>query len=80
MRAVLRRRGYACSSPRKEGLRCAVASRAPCFLQQRTIQPTVRRTGLAALTHFLFGPPRLHRELIQERDLVFAIAQCEFTQ
>ncbi|XP_026887668.2 ELMO domain-containing protein 3 isoform X2 [Electrophorus electricus] len=42
----------------------------------RTIQPTVRRTGLAALTHFLFGPPRLHRELIQERDLVFAIAQC----
>lgn len=42
----------------------------------RNIQPTVRRTGLAALTHFLFGPPRLHRELLEERDLVFAIAQC----
>ncbi|XP_028852167.1 ELMO domain-containing protein 3 isoform X2 [Denticeps clupeoides] len=42
----------------------------------RNIQPTVRRTGLAAITHFLFGPPRLHRDLVQERDLVFAIAQC----
>ncbi|XP_006625572.1 ELMO domain-containing protein 3 [Lepisosteus oculatus] len=42
----------------------------------KNIQPTVRRTGLAAITHFLFGPPRLHRELLQERDLVFAIAQC----
>ncbi|XP_076859347.1 ELMO domain-containing protein 3 [Brachyhypopomus gauderio] len=42
----------------------------------KTIQPTVRRTGLAAITHFLFGPPRLHRELVEERDLVFAIAQC----
>lgn len=44
---------------------------------QKTIQPTIRRTGLAAITHFLFGPPRLHRELLEERDLVFAIAQCE---
>ncbi|XP_008334744.1 ELMO domain-containing protein 3 [Cynoglossus semilaevis] len=42
----------------------------------KNIQPTVRRTGLAAITHFLFGPPRLHRELQEERDLVFAIAQC----
>ncbi|XP_041855236.1 ELMO domain-containing protein 3 isoform X2 [Melanotaenia boesemani] len=42
----------------------------------RNIQPTIRRTGLAAITHFLFGPPRLHRELLEERDLVFAIAQC----
>ncbi|TWW61306.1 RNA-binding motif and ELMO domain-containing protein 1 [Takifugu flavidus] len=44
---------------------------------QKSIQPTVRRTGLAAITHFLFGPPRLHRELVEERDLVFAIAQCQ---
>lgn len=44
---------------------------------QKSIQPTVRRTGLAAITHFLFGPPRLHRDLLEERDLVFAIAQCE---
>ncbi|XP_051924080.1 ELMO domain-containing protein 3 [Hippocampus zosterae] len=42
----------------------------------KNIQPTIRRTGLAAITHFLFGPPRLHRELTEERDLVFAIAQC----
>ncbi|XP_061586811.1 ELMO domain-containing protein 3 [Cololabis saira] len=42
----------------------------------KNIQPTVRRTGLAAITHFFFGPPRLHRELLEERDLVFAIAQC----
>lgn len=42
----------------------------------KNIQPTVRRSGLAALTHFLFGPPRLHKELQEERDLVFAIAQC----
>lgn len=44
---------------------------------QKSIQPTVRRTGLAAIAHFLFGPPRLHRELVEERDLVFAMAQCE---
>lgn len=42
----------------------------------KNIQPTIRRTGLAAITHFLFGPPRLHKELVEERDLVFAIAQC----
>uniref|UniRef100_A0A8C4RCB0 ELMO domain containing 3 n=1 Tax=Erpetoichthys calabaricus TaxID=27687 RepID=A0A8C4RCB0_ERPCA len=40
------------------------------------IQPTLRRRGLAAVAHFLFGPPRLHRELQEERDLVFTIAQC----
>ncbi|XP_041088338.1 ELMO domain-containing protein 3 isoform X2 [Polyodon spathula] len=40
------------------------------------IQPTLRRTGLAAIAHFLFGHPRLHRELQEERDLVFTIAQC----
>ncbi|KAM9547698.1 ELMO domain-containing protein 3-like isoform 2-T2 [Salvelinus alpinus] len=42
----------------------------------KNIQPTIRRTGVAAITHFLFGPPRIHRELLEERDLVFAIAQC----
>ncbi|XP_043968473.1 ELMO domain-containing protein 3 isoform X1 [Gambusia affinis] len=42
----------------------------------KNIQPTIRRTGLAAIAHFLFGPPRLHKELLEERDLVFAIAQC----
>ncbi|XP_056102688.1 ELMO domain-containing protein 3 isoform X2 [Rhinichthys klamathensis goyatoka] len=42
----------------------------------KNIQPTIHRTGLAAITHFLFGPPRLHKDLLEERDLVFAIAQC----
>lgn len=42
----------------------------------KNIQPTIHRTGLSAITHFLFGPPRLHKELLEERDLVFAIAQC----
>ncbi|KAI5140881.1 Elmo Domain-Containing Protein 3 [Manis pentadactyla] len=40
------------------------------------IQPTIRRTGLAALRHCLFGPPKLHQGLREERDLVLTIAQC----
>ncbi|XP_029460039.1 ELMO domain-containing protein 3 isoform X2 [Rhinatrema bivittatum] len=43
---------------------------------RRKIQPTMYRTGLSAIAHFLFGPPRLHRELQEERDLALAIAQC----
>ncbi|XP_069475051.1 ELMO domain-containing protein 3 isoform X3 [Ambystoma mexicanum] len=43
---------------------------------RKKIQPTVRRTGLSAISHFLFGPPRLHRDLQEERDLALAIAQC----
>ncbi|KAM9313130.1 ELMO domain-containing protein 3 [Gastrophryne carolinensis] len=42
----------------------------------KRIQPTVRRSGLSAISHLLFGPPRLHRDLHAERDLVLAIAQC----
>ncbi|XP_054433615.1 ELMO domain-containing protein 3 isoform X1 [Pteronotus mesoamericanus] len=44
---------------------------------KKRIQPTIRRTGLAALRHFLFGPPKLHQGLREERDLVLTIAQCE---
>ncbi|XP_069070348.1 ELMO domain-containing protein 3 isoform X2 [Pleurodeles waltl] len=43
---------------------------------RKNIQPTVRRTGLSAISHFLFGPPRLHRDLQEERDLALTIAQC----
>ncbi|XP_008052715.1 ELMO domain-containing protein 3 isoform X2 [Carlito syrichta] len=43
---------------------------------KQRIQPTVRRTGLAALRHYLFGPPKLHQGLQEERDLVLTIAQC----
>ncbi|XP_055255662.1 ELMO domain-containing protein 3 isoform X1 [Moschus berezovskii] len=43
---------------------------------KKRIQPTIRRTGLAALRHYLFGPPKLHHGLREERDLVLTIAQC----
>ncbi|PNJ31348.1 ELMOD3 isoform 12 [Pongo abelii] len=43
---------------------------------KKRIQPTIRRTGLAALRHYLFGPPKLHQRLREERDLVLTIAQC----
>ncbi|XP_011712088.1 ELMO domain-containing protein 3 isoform X1 [Macaca nemestrina] len=43
---------------------------------KKRIQPTIRRTGLAALRHYLFGPPKLHQGLREERDLVLTIAQC----
>ncbi|XP_021230571.1 ELMO domain-containing protein 3 isoform X4 [Numida meleagris] len=43
---------------------------------RKKIQATVRRQGLAALLHFLFGPPRLQQQLQGERDLALAIAQC----
>ncbi|XP_073906208.1 ELMO domain-containing protein 3 isoform X3 [Castor canadensis] len=43
---------------------------------KKRIQPTIRRTGLAALRHCLFGPPKLHQGLREERDLVLTIAQC----
>ncbi|KAM4677678.1 ELMO domain-containing protein 3 [Discoglossus pictus] len=43
---------------------------------RKRIQPSVRRSGLSAITHLLFGPPRLNKDLHAERDLVLAIAQC----
>ncbi|XP_064233942.1 ELMO domain-containing protein 3-like isoform X4 [Aotus nancymaae] len=43
---------------------------------KKRIQPTIRRTGLAALRHYIFGPPKLHQGLREERDLVLTIAQC----
>ncbi|XP_042749103.1 ELMO domain-containing protein 3 isoform X1 [Lagopus leucura] len=43
---------------------------------RKKIQATVHRQGLAALLHFLFGPPRLQQQLQGERDLALAIAQC----
>ncbi|XP_075767071.1 ELMO domain-containing protein 3 isoform X2 [Pelodiscus sinensis] len=42
---------------------------------RKKIQPTVRRRGLSAITHFFFGPPRLQQQLQGERDLALAIAQ-----
>ncbi|KAM6432262.1 ELMO domain-containing protein 3 isoform 2-T2 [Liasis olivaceus] len=42
---------------------------------RKKIRPTIQRRGLAAMVHFLFGPPRLHQQLQSERDLALAIAQ-----
>ncbi|KAM4748372.1 ELMO domain-containing protein 3 isoform 1-T2 [Rhinophrynus dorsalis] len=43
---------------------------------KKRIQPTIRRSGLSLISHLLFGPPRLNKDLHAERDLVLAIAQC----
>ncbi|XP_075580223.1 ELMO domain-containing protein 3 isoform X1 [Pelecanus crispus] len=43
---------------------------------RKKVQATVRRQGLAALVHFLFGPPRLQPQLQGERELALAMAQC----
>ncbi|NXY77831.1 ELMD3 protein, partial [Glareola pratincola] len=45
---------------------------------RKKVQATVRRQGLAALVHFLFGPPRLQLQLQGERELALAMAQCGF--
>ncbi|XP_074899842.1 ELMO domain-containing protein 3 isoform X2 [Buteo buteo] len=44
---------------------------------RKKVRATARRQGLAALVHFLFGPPRLQPQLQGERELALAIAQCE---
>ena len=42
----------------------------------KRIQPEVQYSGLKAVSHKMFGPPKItRRQLKQERDLVFAIAQ-----
>ena len=47
------------------------------FSFKKRIQPTIQRTGLAALRHYLFGPPKFHQGLREEKDLVLTIAQCD---
>ncbi|XP_013397919.1 ELMO domain-containing protein 3-like isoform X2 [Lingula anatina] len=42
------------------------------------IKTSIERRGFAAFKHFLFGPPKLHRELLQERDMIFCIAASQF--
>ncbi|XP_062601459.1 uncharacterized protein LOC134263166 [Saccostrea cucullata] len=38
------------------------------------IRTTVERHGFSALKYFLFGPPKLHKNLHEERDRIFCIA------
>ncbi|XP_030841679.1 ELMO domain-containing protein 3-like isoform X1 [Strongylocentrotus purpuratus] len=42
------------------------------------IKPCVQRTGFAALKHLVLGPPKMNKGLLDERNLVFAIAQYPF--
>ncbi|XP_070539889.1 ELMO domain-containing protein 3-like isoform X2 [Ptychodera flava] len=44
----------------------------------KKIKPTQHRTGFAAFKQLLFGPPKMNRNLHEERNLIFAIAQCPF--
>ncbi|XP_039263001.2 ELMO domain-containing protein 3-like [Styela clava] len=46
-------------------------------LDTKNIKPTINRTRFAAFLHFLFGPPKLHQSLVEERDLIFCIAQTQ---
>ena len=46
---------------------------------QRDIQPTVAHRGFSSLRHFLMGPPRLKRTLINERDVIFCCALAPFS-
>ncbi|KAL4232066.1 ELMO domain-containing protein 3 [Mactra antiquata] len=41
------------------------------------IVPTTERHGFAAFVNFLFGPPKLHRDLINDRDRIFCIAATQ---
>ncbi|XP_033757495.1 uncharacterized protein LOC117339891 [Pecten maximus] len=38
------------------------------------IRQSVNRRGFSALKHILFGPPKLHRNLLKEKEFVFCIA------
>ncbi|CAG5125744.1 unnamed protein product [Candidula unifasciata] len=42
------------------------------------IKVQVERHGLSALKHVLFGPPKLHRDLLPQRELLFCVAATPF--
>lgn len=42
------------------------------------ITTSVHRTGFSALRHFLFGPPALNKELLNEKEMAFCIAASGF--
>ncbi|XP_060587422.1 uncharacterized protein LOC132742945 [Ruditapes philippinarum] len=48
------------------------------FSQVRaSIKPVVERHGLSAFVNYLFGPPKLHPNLLDERDRVFCLAASQ---
>ena len=42
------------------------------------IRPQNRLTGFASLWNRLFGPPKLHKDLLQERNFIFSVALHQF--
>lgn len=42
------------------------------------IHTTVDRSGFSAIKHFLFGPPKMHRNLLPSKETVFCIAASSF--
>ncbi|XP_054722615.1 ELMO domain-containing protein 3-like, partial [Uloborus diversus] len=43
-----------------------------------SIKPVKQRKGFDALRHWIIGPPKLHENLIPDRNVFFAIAMCPF--
>lgn len=48
-----------------------------CFFQG-SIKPTLEQRGVNGLFRSIFGPKKLKAELVEERNLLFAIAQCKY--
>ena len=46
-------------------------------LFQAQIRPSIQRRGFSAVSHALFGPPKISRDLLAARDDVFCIAACK---
>ncbi|KAH3855754.1 uncharacterized protein LOC127871082 [Dreissena polymorpha] len=44
-----------------------------------SIKCSVEKKGLAAFVNFLFGPPKLHRDLMEERERVFCVAASQLS-
>lgn len=42
------------------------------------IRPYTRHTGVSSLWHIILGPPKLSKNLTQERDLIFVLAAVTF--
>ena len=51
--------------------------KAHLFHFQLSIKTSVDRHGFSAFVHMLFGPPKLNRSLLQERDIIFCTAACK---
>ncbi|CAL1542498.1 unnamed protein product [Lymnaea stagnalis] len=45
---------------------------------QGQIKTSIERHGFTAFIHLIFGPPKLHKELLPRRDIVFCIAATSF--